>query len=418
MTSGSIYNLRYHNTIGYFALSGEYNSLLVEKSDREGFVEDAAYRGFMAIATACRKFANDALEEARRASDEFYRQTIRGASNNDAPKTPEKSLDVVEQSVQFAANAQQSTNELLGALEQGIKVVDTPGTRIAGVDGKKALGVLKEALAKAKGIQRSLEIGRYASSAVSLLRQELTDNKERILALYESAAVGLSARGLAHELRTHLTEIRKRLANIEALYKAGKSDDPAFSANVRSIKISCSSISSAAALIDPLLPRTRSIREKIELHSFIEEYVENRKSSLDREDIAFELVPAGGPVHVKFNRGRLLQVLDNLVRNSAYWLRRGHAVMGIKRPKKISAEVLPDGFSISDSGPGVDPGYEESLFEIFVTAKPDADPGQGLGLFIVSQLLEAEGCAIHLGPERNQEGRYATFVVNLGPALQ
>ena len=57
MTSGSTYNMRVDNTIGYFALTGESNYSLIEKSDREGFVEDAAYRGFMRIALKCRTFA-------------------------------------------------------------------------------------------------------------------------------------------------------------------------------------------------------------------------------------------------------------------------------------------------------------------------------------------------------------------------
>ena len=52
MTSGSTYGLRFDNTVGYFALTGEHNFRLVEKSDREGFVQNAALRGFMAIAKA------------------------------------------------------------------------------------------------------------------------------------------------------------------------------------------------------------------------------------------------------------------------------------------------------------------------------------------------------------------------------
>lgn len=45
MTSGSTYNMRVDNTVGFFSLTGAENYKLVEKSDREGFVEDPAFRG-------------------------------------------------------------------------------------------------------------------------------------------------------------------------------------------------------------------------------------------------------------------------------------------------------------------------------------------------------------------------------------
>ena len=73
MTSGSTYNMRVDNTVGYFMLTGADNHLLVEKSDREGFVEDAAYRGFLRIARRCRDFANGALVDVRRAVDAYHK---------------------------------------------------------------------------------------------------------------------------------------------------------------------------------------------------------------------------------------------------------------------------------------------------------------------------------------------------------
>jgi len=65
----------------------------------------------------------------------------------------------------------------------------------------------------------------------------------------------------------------------------------------------------------------------------------------------------------------------------------------------------------------VDSYYEETLFEMFVTAKPKADAGQGLGLFIVSELLRIDGCEISLLQDRNEEGRRYRFAVNLVPLV-
>src|SRR6185312_12593710 len=45
-TGASYYGLRPKNTLGWIALSARENQKLVEKSDREGFVDNKAKRGF------------------------------------------------------------------------------------------------------------------------------------------------------------------------------------------------------------------------------------------------------------------------------------------------------------------------------------------------------------------------------------
>lgn len=409
MTSGSTYQLRVHNTLGYFALTGEHNFKLVEKSDRESFVENDAYRGFNAVALECRTFANESLEAVRREMDKYATQISPLVS--DRPPTAERSFDVVEESVQSAAAAKQDAQSVVAALQQGLGLVGQEG-------GRGAASVLKAALQKAQTVQRNLDRGAQASTAVRVLRQEFTDSKERMLSLYESAAVGLSARGLAHELRTHIVEIRRRVVGIEELVKAGRADAKGVASHTRSIRAACASITSAAAIIDPLLPRTRAVKEAIDLFTFVAQYKENRAGALDREAIDFEIRGEPGKAIAKINRGRLLAVLDNLVRNSVYWLRRGADVLDIKRPKHIRVEITASGFSVADSGPGIDPNYEDSIFDMFISAKPASERGQGLGLFISSQLLEADGCSISLSADKNRDGRRHKFIVNLGAVMQ
>jgi signal transduction histidine kinase len=419
MTTGSTYNLRYHNTIGYFGLTGEHNFRLVEKSDREGFVENAAFRGFMSIAETCKAFANEAIEAVRRGQDNFAAERMR-AKINEAPRSPERSLEVVENSVQFATNAQQAAEAIVGTLQQGIALFEQGDAAKGDARaGRQATEAFRSALALAKNVQKNLETGKHASVAVKVLRQDLTDSKERMLSLYESAAVGLSARGLAHELRTHIVEIRKRATALDTLIKNGRASQDNAAPHVRAIRASCGSIANAASLIDPLLPRTRAVRESIDLRAFVDHYFDNRKLSLEKEEIAFRVTTSNSATtHVRINRGRLLAVLDNLVRNSVYWLNRGTAVMGVDRDKRVQVEITPEGFIVSDTGPGVDPAYEDSIFEMFVTAKPAKERGQGLGLFIVTQLLAADGCDIRLASDKNRDGRRYKFVVNLGSVVQ
>jgi signal transduction histidine kinase len=419
MTSGSTYGLRFDNTVGYFALTGEHNFRLVEKSDREGFVQNAALRGFMAIAKACNKFADDALEAARRGQDDYVKYVER-TEVNEAPKSTERSFELVQKSVDAVVRVQQEANDVREALEIGIASVaeQLKAHGVSQGETSKALGGFKSALQRVSQTAKNLEVPTHAAAAVQVIRNEIADSKEQMLSLYESAAVGLSARGMAHDLRTYIVEIRKRASAIELLTKDGKATSEATLPHLRALRAACSSIAASAALIDPLLPRTRAVKESIELSSFLSEYFENRQSALGSEGIEYKLRKPTSPTSVRINRGRLLAVLDNLVRNSVYWLRRGQKVLKIARTPTIHVEIKSNGFVIWDTGPGVDPAYEDNLFEIFVSAKPAADRGQGLGLFIVSQLLSADGCSLSLASERNEEGNRFKFAVNLASVVE
>jgi signal transduction histidine kinase len=411
MTSGSTYGMRVDNTVGYFALTGEQNYHLVEKSDREGFVEDAAYRGFLQIARRSRIFANEALEQVRRALDAYYKQQV-GPEGSPVPVTVAGSFQELESGLQSAEAAREEaeriSRELQGEIER-LEQEAANGGPSSGPAGK-ALQLANSAVAAMENVRSKLSAGAQSGLNLTRLKQEFDERDEQMVALFESAAVGLSARGLAHELRTHLTEIRQRTSAIE---KATKGSDAGVLPHLRAIRSSCAAISSAAALIDPMLPRSRAIKETIPLRVFVEDYFKTRAATFERAGVRSVL--SGTGIAVRANRPRLIQVFDNLVRNSTYWIQRGDITGQARRPKVISVDLTTSGFVLSDSGPGVDPHYEETLFEIFVTAKPERDSGQGLGLFIVRELLRIDGCEVELLPDLNEDGRRYRFAVNLRP---
>jgi signal transduction histidine kinase len=415
MTSGSTYGMRVDNTVGYFALTGEHNYKLIEKSDREGFVEDAAYRGFMQIAKQCRVFANETLEQVRRALDEYYKKLMSSSGAPAAVGPISGRFTAVESGLKAAEDARAEATRITGELEADLKSLERDATTggAAADTAVRALSMANRAVAAMHSVQSKLTDGAAAGANLVRLRQEFDEKDEQTIALFESAAVGLSARGLAHELRTHLTEIRQRASAIE---KTAKGSTGEVLPHLRAIRASCTAISSAVALIDPMLPRSRAVKETILLRDFVEDFFRGRASTYERAGIRTRVSGAGATVRA--NRPRLTQVFDNLVRNSAYWLRRGELTGQVTRPKEIAVELTSSGFIVSDTGPGIDPHYEESLFEIFVTAKPERDTGQGLGLFIVTELLRIDGCSITLLADRNEDGRRYRFAVNLSPMVR
>jgi signal transduction histidine kinase len=388
MTSGSTYSMRPENTIGYFALTGEHNWRLREKSDREGFVDDAAYRAFLTIALRCRDFANRTLIASRRVLDEYAREL-----EGPRPITAEGASRRLGEAGVAAKKIELLGDELSGLLADAGGAPDGP----AAAERRQRTMALA---AKVVSIARSAVGDIDPERLVKVIDDEMTESRSRHVALVESAAVGQAARGLTHELRTHLAEIRFRASAIER-DKPGRH----LAENLLAIRRSCSAIASAASQIDPMLPRSRAVRDRFDLVTFFHDYFEKRVEWLSQSGVTG--VASGQSTRVRMNRARLLQVVDNLVRNSVYWLER------VKDGRLIDVEIGPNGFVLSDTGPGVDPTVEETLFELFETTRAYEDGGQGLGLFISAELLALDGCSITLLPDRNDAGRRFRFAVDL-----
>lgn len=412
-TSGSIYHMRPQNTIGYFALSGEKNYKLTEKSDREGFVEDSVYLGFYTIAERCKKFSNDCLNNTRRGLDELFRDYVSkqdskiSAMNKPALERLSTSVKNQEKTKQIAKSASNLLRSEFYEFKDEIYQLSDKNDILAKVEK-----ITNATLESMDQIHSILDEQPLLKEAIAKIENDIEISNEQKLNLYESAAVGLSARGLAHEMRIHLTEIRMRMNNIQKLTQLKDRTEKDFLPELRAVRSACASMTNTVGLIDPMLPRARRIKSNIVLIDFINEYINSRMYGFEHEKIKVELINPKDSVTVRCNHSRILQVLDNLVRNSVYWLRRSEMVFNIRNPKKIYIEFNQKGIILWDTGIGVDKKVEDNLFEMFVSAKPeDGNDGQGLGLFISQQLLWDENCEIKLLQDRNEFGnRYKFFI--------
>lgn len=100
-------------------------------------------------------------------------------------------------------------------------------------------------------------------------------------------------------------------------------------------------------------------------------------------------------------------IIENLVINSSYWLDK----MQIKDPRiTFSLDAELGKLTIFDNGLGIDKSVENHLFQEFVTNKPDND-GRGMGLYIVTTLLNEVGATIELDSERNVFNNLYKFVI-------
>jgi signal transduction histidine kinase len=119
-----------------------------------------------------------------------------------------------------------------------------------------------------------------------------------------------------------------------------------------------------------------------------------------------EPVPA-----VAADKGRMFQLLDNLVSNAVKFTPEGGAVhVGVAQVNGVVR------LEVTDTGIGIAPEEQRRLFERFFRASSAVDqqiPGTGLGLYIARRIVEAHGGAMEV---ESAPGEGATFRIDLPPA--
>jgi signal transduction histidine kinase len=166
-------------------------------------------------------------------------------------------------------------------------------------------------------------------------------------------------------------------------------------------------------MLNPMLKIYRETKDTIDVVRFVDEYRDYVSARMKETGIELNVV-GGRTFHVQLPRGRLMQVIDNLVRNSEYWLKVPSAVRKIPKPE-ITIEIRKPTIAVWDNGLGVKPELGNRIFEMFVTDKSKED-GRGLGLFITKEILMRYGCDIELDEQTNAYGRRFRFVVDLAAA--
>lgn len=422
-TSGrSYYGLKPANTIGYFELSAQRNPQLREKSDREGFLDTPASRGFLAICSECAAFANGVLTDCRRAFLKFKEQELAHEAKLTTAWAPQDAIKALNQAKQTAKKAQAtlaSTErnrkaaivKVRDSLSQLVQNAALPTAQLKAAQEvvRQLDDVVGEWERQRSILETQLEGLKEDQVLTTALLERFDQFKNQVSEVYEAVGLGLVAEGIAHEMAGILEELIQRTNR--AAPRARRSGDAVLVGYIEAVRATVSAIRKQVSFLDPMLRGAREQRSTFSVARFVNEFVELRRDRLARFEIDAS-VQTERDFTVHMSRGRLQQVLDNLTRNTEYWLRQS-ASAGRKGRGLITFAVAAPQVIVSDSGPGVKPSMENVLFEPFVSGKP-AGEGRGLGLFISRQLLQRDGCDIVLEPDRNDRGRRYKFAIDLG----
>lgn len=416
----SFYGLRPFNTIGFVALTAEENSNLKEKTDREGFMDTPYSRNFFLLMDKVVDTINSSLQKTRRSYND-YKQFIAQQTGNITDI--KDSFNRIQNTSNQAAKLQQETHQLTPALAkvaQSVrqvlkKVENTKPVNAEDAEQRKLLLEIDNSLQRAMDIlikvDSILHVAKQLEHDANYIKPKVEDLETQLSEFAELAGLGLTAEALSHEISNIVDRLLEQTNNINKKIKGKATIDtsPVF-VYVEYVKSSIQSFRKQLSHLAPSLRYVRESKEEFSLRHYFEESVSYYQEKY-ADQIAIEVKYAKDDFVVKMSKGKLTQIIDNIILNSEYWLKdRSKSEKGFSA--KITIELSSPFIRIYDNGLGVEPSYAQRIFQPFVTAKPK-HIGRGLGLFIVQQLLDTVGGEILLLNDKNQHNRRYIFQINL-----
>ncbi|MGH9995269.1 MAG: sensor histidine kinase [Nitrososphaeraceae archaeon] len=166
--------------------------------------------------------------------------------------------------------------------------------------------------------------------------------------------------------------------------------------------------------------RTLDIKKEVfDINNAVTSILQEYRSQTDRNnnkkynqfpEISFQ--PEKASVYVQADKGRITQVINNLVDNAIKFAPQQNGKLDIvvsysdsDNKEKFDGNVI---VSVKDNGTGIDPEIMPRLFSKFATK---SFSGTGLGLYVSKNIIEAHGGKIWA--ENNNNGNGATFYFSL-----
>jgi signal transduction histidine kinase len=209
---------------------------------------------------------------------------------------------------------------------------------------------------------------------------------------------------MTHELKTPLATVS---AAVEALQNFGALNDPVKTQTY--LSISRTELQRLSDLVEKVLNIAVDERQQLELAP---EAVQ--PAELVAEIVARHQLQAAKPVKfnvqvapaapVLFDRLHMGNVINNLIDNAIKYSREAVTIT-IRGRQEATGWHL----SVADDGPGIEPGYQEAIFDRFFrvpTGNLHNVKGFGLGLYYVRQVVERHGGRIDV---RSGLGRGSEF---------
>jgi len=215
------------------------------------------------------------------------------------------------------------------------------------------------------------------------------DDISALLQAQRDAAWGEVARRLAHEIKNPLTPIQLSAERMRRRYLAQMTGEDAQILDRATYTI-VQQVEAMKAMVNAFSEYARAPDMKVTrfaLNALVTEVADLHRVQESGVQIELDLDP--GIDQVEADRGRVRQILNNLIVNGAEAVENtpgGRVVTATKLETAGNAAYAT--ITVSDNGPGFSREVLGRVFDPYVTSKPK---GTGLGLAIVKKIVEEHG---------------------------
>jgi signal transduction histidine kinase len=372
--SRSAFKVNRTQLIGRISITQRHNPFLVDQANREGLRDGEEKRAFVAM-----------LKYVMR--ETFYSYLVSIDKDRKKAREPVGAEEVEERLEREEDRISRNLKSLIRNVPQ--------------------LSAHKDAIEE---IQAALASIRETMEEVRAMSEEFEEGRSQLLNL---AGVGLTVEILAHELN-RTTDF--------ALQTLGGMDTTRLSETVgttlNNLAVQLKTLQKRLRVLDPLSTAGRNRKERFDLIELVRDITTSHRDQFEREQISLDvqIVPAtAAKLSMTAVKGMVVQVLENLISNSVYWLRyRKILKPGHHSRIQITIDTADKELSFSDNGPGISRENLDLVFQAFFTTKP-AGQGKGLGLYIAREIARYHGASLRIeGPA--SDGNFKTFILSLEPA--
>lgn len=249
------------------------------------------------------------------------------------------------------------------------------------------------------------EIKEFFDRAQTRISEVESENRQ----MMQMAGVGLLVEVVAHEL-ARSTE--NALAALEAL--RGRDVPEQVGGLLSALRSEMTSVSKRLRVLDPLSVSGRQRKETFNLGTLIEDILSGHDLQFERHGVRLKITMPEQAVRIRAVKGMIVQIVENLISNSLYWLdlRRQHEP-GFKPVITISLEDDPLIVMYEDNGRGIAKENRNKIFRAFFSLK-EKSKRRGLGLYIARECAEYHGGTLTVDEKVNLEtGRLHRFILEL-----
>lgn len=360
------YKLNRRQLIGKVDISASSNPHLLDQTNREGLRENSEKQILVALLQfLIWKELKPFLDDVKEAED----QNIAALSLTEI----EKRVSLGQSQVKNAVNLLRTKYPEINTEEESLKLIED---------------VIKESA-------NLFKIAKASSEAL----------EDRLKTTIQLAGLGLMVDIIAHELN-RTTE--------HAISTINSSEAPeGMSSTMSTLRTQLKTLQTRLKVLDPLGPSGRQHKTNTDLKKLILETLDSHYAQFKRHKIYFQVFDEDAEQgwQIKVVPGMIVQILENLLNNSVYWLKQHQNIdHSFKAKIEIRIERKSETISFRDNGPGIPKERKDQVFLPFFSTKPPGS-GKGLGLYISKEIARYHKVDLYLLDDKGDN--LNEFILNL-----